>query len=140
MIRLSGTLMPVSHISRVVNYYMWAELKLQLGVADGHLHKKHTKYELGKIKNIFVSWIVFSGRGAKCAGNMSREQREREGKRVREQSRERESLGFGGLALLIPLGFDGLALLIHLGFDGLALLIPLRFDGLVLLFLLDLMA
>ena len=78
MICLSGTLMPVSHKSRVVNYYTWEEIKLKLGVADGHLHKKHTKYELGKIKNIFVSWIVFSGRGAKCAGNMSREQRERE--------------------------------------------------------------
>ena len=55
MIRLSVTLMPVSQISRVVKYYTWAMLKLKLGVTDGHLQKNHTKYELGKVENTFVS-------------------------------------------------------------------------------------
>ena len=57
--------------------------------------KKLTKYELGKIKNIFVSWIAFSGRGAKCAGNMSREQRERERER-REKGERAEQRERGG--------------------------------------------
>ena len=55
MLRFSVTLMPASQVSRVVKYYSLEMVKLKLGVTDGHLQKNHTKYELGKVKNIFVS-------------------------------------------------------------------------------------
>ena len=55
MIRLSVTLMPASQVSRVVKYYTREMVKLKLGVTDGHLQKNHTKYELGKVENTFVS-------------------------------------------------------------------------------------